>query len=59
MDASNVELAFQKILTEIYRLVSQKAMEQQEESGNKPGQGQTIRVDATATENVAGKKGCC
>ncbi|KAG0997401.1 hypothetical protein G6F28_002929 [Rhizopus arrhizus] len=44
LDSSNVELAFQRILTEIYRIVSNKALE----SSNdviRPTAGQTINVN--------------
>lgn len=59
LDASNVETAFQKILTEIYRLVSQKAMEQNEEQAAKPGQGQVILVAPTASGTDAKQSKCC
>ncbi|TPX66443.1 hypothetical protein SpCBS45565_g04443 [Spizellomyces sp. 'palustris'] len=50
LDATNVELAFQKILTEIYRIVSNKALESENnERGAGPGAGQTITVAPTDT----------
>jgi Ras-related protein Rab-11A len=41
LDASNVELAFQQELAEIYRIVSSKALDQGEPSQG-PGQGSAI-----------------
>ncbi|KAK4509821.1 uncharacterized protein ATC70_007125 [Mucor velutinosus] len=57
LDSSNVELAFQKILTEIYRIVSNKALE----SSNdviRPTAGQTITV-TQPSENEKQGGGCC
>ncbi|KAF9980849.1 Ras- protein Rab-11A [Modicella reniformis] len=57
LDASNVELSFQRILTEIYRIVSNKALEN---SGDviRPTGGETINVSPhTVDANAAG--GCC
>ncbi|KAF9923140.1 Ras- protein Rab-11A [Linnemannia zychae] len=57
LDASNVELSFQRILTEIYRIVSNKALES---SGNgiRPTGGETINVTPSAEDANAGGK-CC
>nr|ODN91140.1 GTP-binding protein ypt3 [Cryptococcus depauperatus CBS 7841]ODN95554.1 GTP-binding protein ypt3 [Cryptococcus depauperatus CBS 7855] len=59
LDASNVESAFQNILTEIYRIVSSKSLES---SGDviKPSGGETILVTPTADDGgaKAGSK-CC
>ncbi|KAF8937824.1 small GTPase [Dissophora ornata] len=57
LDSSNVELSFQRILTEIYRIVSNKALEN---SGDviRPTGGETINVNpASGDANAAGK--CC
>ncbi|KAI9639025.1 ras family-domain-containing protein [Dioszegia hungarica] len=59
LDASNVEGAFQTILTDIYRIVSSKSLES---SGDviKPSGGETILVTPTADDGGAQKgKGCC
>ena len=51
LDSSNVELAFQKILTEIYRIVSNKALESEGSGGSglhKPGAGETILVQPSS-----------
>ena len=57
LDASNVESAFQQILTAIYRIVSSKALE----PGETFKQGETINItpseDKSAQSSGAGK--CC
>jgi len=56
LDASNVELAFQNILTEIYTIVSQKQLE----SGPVPTPGPNTNVKKLTIEAVApAKSGCC
>jgi Ras-related protein Rab-11A len=58
LDASNVELAFQKILTEIYKIVSSKALENGSGSSNVPGKTQQISITNNPTnQNASGK--CC
>ncbi|CAE6449947.1 GTP-binding protein ypt3 [Rhizoctonia solani] len=59
MDASNVEAAFQNILTEVYRIVSTKALESSADP-IKPSGGETITVTPTVDNNpnAAGGK-CC
>lgn len=58
LDATNIEKAFQTILTEIYHIVSKKALAAQEAAANTtiPAQGTTINV-ADASGNT--KRGCC
>ncbi|KAG1078486.1 hypothetical protein G6F42_024237 [Rhizopus arrhizus] len=59
LDATNVDQSFQQILTEIYRIVSNKALES---SNNtiKPTSGQTILVSQTPDEQAKqGGGGCC
>ncbi|KAF9982578.1 hypothetical protein BGZ65_002711, partial [Modicella reniformis] len=57
LDASNVELSFQRILTEIYRIVSNKALENSGD-GIRPTGGETINVTPNSADpNAAG--GCC
>jgi Ras-related protein Rab-11A len=59
LDATNVDQSFQQILTEIYRIVSNKALES---SNNtiKPTSGQTILVSQTPDEKAKqGGGGCC
>ncbi|KAF9913620.1 Ras- protein Rab-11A [Lobosporangium transversale] len=57
LDASNVELSFQRILTEIYRIVSNKALEN---SGDviRPTGGETINVTPHSGDGAAAG-GCC
>ncbi|CAO3692249.1 hypothetical protein INT44_003568 [Umbelopsis vinacea] len=57
LDASNVEMSFQRILTEIYRIVSNKALEN---SGDniRPTGGQTISVSQSPDDQQQGGK-CC
>ncbi|CAH1453600.1 unnamed protein product [Lactuca virosa] len=60
LEAHNVEKAFQTVLTNIYHIVSKKALAAQEASGPTPlpGQGTTINVpDSSGNNNT--KKGCC
>jgi Ras-related protein Rab-11A len=56
LDASNVELAFQNILTEIYRIVSQKALDQGVDPA-RPGAGASITIQPT--DQPVKKEGCC
>ncbi|KAJ7288000.1 hypothetical protein O6H91_Y281300 [Diphasiastrum complanatum] len=60
LESTNVENAFKQILTQIYRVISKKALDVGEDpSAAIPGKGQTIDVgskdDVTATKKV----GCC
>ncbi|KAH1224789.1 Ras-related protein Rab11C [Glycine max] len=58
LEATNIEKAFQTILTEIYHIVSKKALAAQEAAVGTtlPGQGTTINV-GDASGNT--KRGCC
>ncbi|CAG8561167.1 5488_t:CDS:2, partial [Diversispora eburnea] len=51
LDASNVELAFQNILTEIYRIVSNKALENTGGDVARPTAGETIQVSLSPDES--------
>lgn len=57
LESTNVENAFKQVLTQIYRIVSKKALDVSEDNAAAPPQGQTINVkdDVTATKKV----GCC
>lgn len=57
MDASNVELAFQNILTEIYQIVSSKAFDATESGGPIPGAGK--QLDFAKTPDAPTKDGKC
>jgi len=58
LDASNVEAAFQNILTEIYRIVSNKALESSQDP-IKPTNSESIRVEPSLDSGAAAKSGCC
>ncbi|KAI4120330.1 MAG: hypothetical protein LQ338_007094 [Usnochroma carphineum] len=58
LDASNVELAFQNILTEIYRIVSSKALDNGEAGQNPNLDRKVLEISKSAdTEQKSGK--CC
>ncbi|KAL8679974.1 MAG: hypothetical protein Q9186_003790 [Xanthomendoza sp. 1 TL-2023] len=58
LDASNVELAFQNILTEIYRIVSSKALDNGEAGQNPNLERKVLEISKSAdTEKPQGK--CC
>ncbi|MCO5596429.1 hypothetical protein L7F22_050492 [Adiantum nelumboides] len=57
LNASNVEVAFQTILTEIYNIVSKKALSLEEDAVSTPKEGKPIPlVDSQETTK---KGGCC
>ena len=58
LESTNVENAFTQILTQIYRVVSKKALDIGDDPTSVPTQGETINVssdDVSATKKV----GCC
>ncbi|KAK7023796.1 Gtp-binding protein ypt3 [Favolaschia claudopus] len=57
LDASNVEGAFQTILTDIYRIVSSKSLEQSNNPVDAPGP--SIRVDPTVDNKAPQASKCC
>lgn len=59
LDSTNVETAFHNILTEIYRIVSQKQLPDGPAAGGRPGGGDPINLGATQNENAAGNRKCC
>jgi len=59
LDASNVELAFQNILTEIYRIVSNKALENNSGDVTRPTPGETIQVTSMPDEKQQAAGRCC
>jgi len=58
LDASNVESAFQHILTEIYRVVSNKALESAD-NPIKPSGGESISISPSADNSANAKSGNC
>lgn len=59
LDASNVELAFQNILTEIYRIVSNKALENSSGDFPRPTSGETIHVTPLPDDHKEAGGKCC
>jgi len=58
LDASNVEAAFQQILTDIYRIVSSKALESSPEPIH-PSGGQTVVIPGASEKASAQSGKCC
>jgi len=58
LDASNVDLAFQNILTEIYRIVSSKALDQSDNHSPIP-QGDRIKITPTMNGDAKAGNKCC
>jgi len=60
LDSSNVELAFHKVITEIYQNLSKRAAAGEGGSGKVLGDGDVIRIEKEKKEDVEKKKsGCC
>ena len=59
LEATNVEAAFQKILTEIYHIVSKKALAAEGGAGPAPGEGTKIVVTDTAAGGGGKRSACC
>lgn len=58
LEATNVEQAFQRILTEIYHIVSKKALASEEGPSAAPSSGTAIKVTEAAPE-AKKKSSCC
>jgi Ras-related protein Rab-11A len=58
LDASNVESAFQTILSDIYRIVSSKQLEQSADP-IKPSTGDTLTVSPSVDASAKAGGGCC
>ncbi|KAH9562107.1 hypothetical protein CY35_05G056000 [Sphagnum magellanicum] len=59
LESTNVEKAFQRILTEIYRIVSKKALASEESTATGPGEGTAIVVGQDTDSTDLKKKGTC
>ncbi|ROV92012.1 hypothetical protein VMCG_09555 [Cytospora schulzeri] len=59
LDASNVELAFQNILTEIYRIVSSKVLDSGDGAQATIGAGTNISLSKPADDGSNKAGGCC
>lgn len=58
LESTNVELAFQRILTEIYHIVSKKSLAS-DDNPNKPGEGVKIVVSPENNDTSEKKKPAC
>ncbi|KAF8481420.1 ras-domain-containing protein [Gautieria morchelliformis] len=58
LDASNVESAFQNILTDVYRIVSNKALEQNENQIKPSGESITVTPSVDGPSGTK-QSGCC
>ena len=58
LESTNVEQAFQKILTEIYHIVSKPGLPS-DENATKPGEGTPIVFMETPAEGDKKKSSCC
>jgi len=58
LDSTNVETAFHNILTEIYRIVSQKQITEGAGDADRPGGSQAITLQPTEPDSKE-KKACC
>ena len=59
LESTNVEMAFQQILTEIYHIVSKKALGADGDGPGGPAAGTTIEVKAGGADDGAKKSKCC
>jgi len=59
LDSTNVETAFHNILTEIYRIVSQKVLPEGSSMDRPGNDGSTIDIKSTVTDSPGAKKPCC
>lgn len=59
LESTNVEMAFQQILTEIYHIVSKKALGADGDGPGGPAAGTTIEVRAGLGDDGAKKSKCC
>jgi len=58
LDASNVDSAFQNILTDIYHIVSSKALESNADAVRPTG-GESVRLPPSSDTAASTKSGCC
>ncbi|KAF3556413.1 hypothetical protein F2Q69_00010985 [Brassica cretica] len=52
LESTNVENAFSEVLTQIHQVVSKKAMEAGDDSGNVPSKGEKIDIDVSAVKKT-------
>lgn len=60
LESTNVEKAFQQILTEIYHIVSKKVLDSEDNNRPKLGEGRdVIVIDSQQEDKSKAKTGCC
>jgi len=59
LDASNVDVAFQTVVKDIYHIVSSNAVLDRAPESIKPSQGDRITVGPTVDQGATAKSGCC
>jgi Ras-related protein Rab-11A len=59
LESTNVETAFQQILTEVHSIVSRKALASGGEAAGGPAAGTTIEVKSAAEDGAKAKSKCC
>lgn len=59
LEATNVDNAFAEVLTQIYRIVSKKAMETGEDGGNSAVPSKGEKIDVSKDVSAVKKGGCC
>ena len=59
LESTNVENAFTEVLSQIYRIVSKKALDVGEDPAAVPSKGQTIHVGNKDDVTAMKKVGCC
>jgi len=59
LEATNVDTAFSQVLTEVYHIVSKKALTAEGEGVTGPAAGTTIDVNLTASESRRPTSRCC
>lgn len=59
LEATNVDNAFAEVLTQIYRIVSKKAMETGEDVGNSAVPSKGEKIDVSKDVSAVKKGGCC
>merc|ERR1712078_539323 len=55
LDATNVDIAFHRILSDIYNAMSKRQLRAEAERSS----AQTVQVDATTSDNNLRRSGCC
>lgn len=59
LDSTNVDLAFQKLITAIYQQLSTAVEKEEDKDKKKVEKGQKLEMETTDKKNDEAKKGCC